>query len=116
RIALELRRPGWFVTNGILPRQTGAASSKRMLDGALGTEARTRRARLGGRAALGRELADGQPPDGRTCAARCPRKRGRGVWGAAHRSPFGSIGARPPRTHCTKGLTGEMFVGRQRAA
>jgi len=36
-----------------LPRQTGAASSKRMLDGALGTEARTRRARLGGRAALG---------------------------------------------------------------
>src|SRR5437899_318308 len=63
-IALELRaqcararqRPpvsgvGWRTT-AILPQHRAPVSSKRMLDGALGTEARARRARLGGGARL----------------------------------------------------------------
>jgi len=37
-----------------------------MLDGALGTDARARRAQLGGRAPpLGWEVVSGQPPDGK---------------------------------------------------
>src|SRR3989442_1537487 len=50
--ALDVRRLAWFVTKGILPRPPGAASSKRVLDGALGTDAPARRTRLGSRARL----------------------------------------------------------------
>jgi len=46
---------------------------------------------------LGWELAYGQSPGGRTGAARRPRKHGRGVWGAANRSSFGSRGPAAPR-------------------
>src|SRR3989442_1633524 len=95
-MALELRRLVWFVTNGILPRPPGAASSKRVLDGALFTDARARRARLGSRARLwvenlpmGSHFIEGR-------ARRGPPWRGRGVWGAANRSSFASIGARRP--------------------
>ena len=52
RIALKLRRLACLVTNESLPQLPGAASFKRMLDGAPCPDARARRAHHEGRARL----------------------------------------------------------------
>src|SRR3989440_12931799 len=62
---------GWRTT-AILPQHRAPVSSKRMLDGALGTEARARRAWLGGGARLGVEnlpMGSHRRKDGRGAAA-----------------------------------------------
>ena len=77
-----LRRLGLCFTNGILPQPPGAASCKRVLDGALGTDARARRAQHGGRAPpLGWEVVSGQLPDRKEVRGAARRSHGRGVVG-----------------------------------
>src|SRR6184192_1109119 len=64
-----------------------------MLDGALFPDARARRAPLGACARPWDEnLTIGQPPDGRTCAARCPVARPSGV-GARRTDPLSGASA-----------------------
>jgi len=88
-----------------------------VLDGALGTDARARRAWLGSRARrwvenlpMGSHFIEGGARRGLSVAR--PWGVGRGEPGAGPRAS--ALGA--PRTHRTKELTGEMFVGRRCAA
>src|SRR6266480_1638629 len=68
RIALKLRRLGWFVTNERLPQLPGAASFKRVLDGELFLDGVARRARPGGRVSWSWKAHFLHPTDRRRCA------------------------------------------------
>ncbi len=93
----------------------GAASFKRVLDGALFIDARARRAPHGRSGWHAWDVASGYHGY-RKSARRAPSVTALEWWGAASCNSPVRLGARRPTRHHTKGINGRMLAGWERAA